>query len=267
MGTVFYYTLRESLARRMGVVFLGLCVVIPTFYIWNLQLETGSDGKIMAGLGRTTAPLEIFIRMNWNAQFVMANQTWCLLALFLAAPLLSSYLEKGWADLLLTKKVPRWQLLIERLAATTFIFVLMLFLIHGIPAIYLWARAGVDPARFFAAFGILAFSFLTIAVMMALVAVPQPNVALLVMVGFLQIAFSRLLADREQIIKLFDLPWLKPPLDLLYTILPRTKEVADIALDVLNRQTPASWAPLWWSIALTIAYTVLACYTLHRKAI
>jgi len=90
---------------------------------------------------------------------------------------------------------------------------------------------------------------------------------MLVIAGFAQINFSRLLADREAIIRISGMHWLKMPMDFLHAVLPRTKEVGDIASDVLNHQTVGSWEPFWWSATLIATYTVLAIYALHRKSI
>lgn len=267
MITVFLYTLRESLARRMGLALLALCVLVPILYVTTVSFEPSPAGQ-MISMGRMKVPAEAWVRFEWNGHLRMAQNLWTMLALFVAAPLLSSYLEKGWADLLLTKAVPRWRFLIARMAGTVFIFALIIYGMYGTIALYFSQRTGISAAGFLKALGLAVASFLCIVSLMALVGVFQPNAALLVIVGFLQITVSQLLlSNRKAIAETFDVAWLKPALDALHAVLPRTQEMSDIAADVFTRQPVESWAPLWWSLGLAVAYIGLACYAVHRKAI
>jgi hypothetical protein len=242
---------------------------MPAFYVHSLEVEREADGRVMVVAGRGKVPADMYVRVNWNAQLAgLAQNLWTYLAIFIAAPLLSSYLEKGWADLLLTKAVPRWQVLLGRMAGSAFVFAVVLFFMHVITALYFGWRTGISPVPFLKAIGIVWFAFVCLVSLMALVGVSQPSVALLVMVGFLQIFLSRgLLAGRKEMVEFFKVKWLEPVLDFMHAVLPRTKELGDIAADLLNRQPVESWSPLWWSAGLVMIYTMLACYLLHRKAI
>lgn len=265
MFTVFLHTLRESLGRRMGLVMAATAVLIPGFMIYSMQFDSGPAGVVIS-VGREKVPAELFTKLNWNIQLSFAQNLWTFIGIFAAAPLLSSFLEKGWADLLLTKGVARWQFLVARMAACVFLFAAMLFMIAAVPALYVSMRTGISARPMLLALGMTIFSFLCLVTLMALVSVAQPNVTLLVIVGFVHITLATALVNRKEIVKFFNRPWLEPPLDLMYTILPRTKELGNIAGDLLNRQAPASWAPFWWSVALAVSFSVLACYVLNRKA-
>jgi hypothetical protein len=266
MLTVFLYTLRESLVRRMGIVLLALCVVVPVLYMSTVTFEDTGSGMLIV-MGRMRIPVESWVRFEWNGHLRMVRSLWLMLALFLAAPLLSSYLEKGWADLLLTKAVPRWQFLLGRLLGTIFIFATVVYVMYGSTALFFSSRTGISAASFLKALGFSVLIFFCIVTMMALVGIAQPNPALLVIVGFLQITFSEFLANRKEIAEAFNFKWLKPTLDALHAVLPRTKELGDLSADVFARQPVESWAPLWWSVGLTTLYLALACWALHRKNI
>ena len=157
--------------------------------------------------------------------------------------------------------------MLARIAGCFTLFLLMLFMMCAVPALYLWARTGISAEGFLLALLLVAFNFLCLLALMAMVSVPTPNVALLVMVGFLQIAFSNVLINRKEILEFFNRPWLEPVFNFVHGVLPRTKEVSNMAAELMNNQTVASWSPLYWSAALAVAYLVVACYSLHRKAI
>lgn len=267
MLTVFIYTLRESLARRMGLVMLALSVIIPAFYIYSLSIQPGPDGQFLVGIGRQLTPAQMYVRLSWNIQLTLAQNLWTFVAIFTAASLLSSYLQKGWADLLLTKGVARWEFLVARMAGCLALFLLLIFSVVAVPALYFSSRTGISARPFLLALAVLACNFLFLLSFMALASVFQPNVALLVIIGFMQFHFSTVLAERKQLVQFFQKPWLEPPLNFLYTILPRTREVNGIGTDLLNNQPVDSWGPFWWSAALAVLFLGLACYSLHRKAI
>ena len=267
MLTAFLYTLRESLARRMGLVMIVVSFLIPAFYMYSLKVDQTSDGTYMVSMGTQKVPAAMFVKFSWFAQMNFAQTLWIFIAIFVAGALLSSYLEKGWADLLLTKGVPRWQFLLARVLGCVTLFALMMFVMIGVPGLYVGSRTGISAAPLMAAAGLLVLNFFGLVALMTLISIPVPTAALLIMVGFLQIFFSNLLVNRKELVEFLGKPWLGPPLDFLYTILPRTKEVNNLVADVLNKQEVASWAPLWWSLGLALLYLAIAAYALHRKPI
>jgi len=264
MGTVFYYTLRESLSRRMGLVMIAISMILPVALLYSLSFEKAADGSYLVG-ARHKAPAEAAFKMIAAAQVGMAQSLWILVAIFVSGALLSSYLEKGWADMLLTKGVARWKFLLGRMAGCIALYGFMLFMINGVPALYFWARTGVSPKDLLLSTALLLFNFACLLSLMALVCMVLPNASLLILIGFLQMGFSNLLVNRKEIVEFLGKPWLGPPLDFAYTILPRTKEVNNFALGILAQQPIASWGPFWWSAGLAVAFTAIACFSLHRK--
>ncbi len=266
MGTVFFYTLRESLSRRMGLVMVVLSGIVPSLLLYWLSLEKTPEGGFLVVVASQKMSVERFAGVMWSALLNFAQNLGTFIALFVTAALLVSYLERGWADMLLTKGVSRWRFLLARMAACLALFATMAFMVGAVPGLYLWARTGVSIRNFLLALGLVALNFLFLLSLLVLVSMAQPNVPVLVLTGFLQITFSAVLASRKGIVEFFNRPWLGPPLDFLYTILPRTREVNDLANDVLRAHATANWSPLWWSIGLAVVYTALACYALHRKS-
>lgn len=264
MGTVFFYTLRESLSRRMGLVMLVISVLVPLGLLYSLSIEKTAAGTYLVGTVHKV-PAETSFKMVSNALVGMAQSLWILVAIFVAGPLLCSYLEKGWADMLLTKGVARWKFLVGRVLGCVFLYGLMLLLVNGLPALYFWVRTGVPVQSFLLSTGLLLFNFLCLVSLMVLVSVALPNPALLILTAFLQMGFSSVLVSRKEIVEFLGKPWLGPPLEFAYTILPRTKEVNNLSLNILAGQAVTSWSPFWWSAALAVVFTAIACVTLHRK--
>lgn len=267
MGTVFLYTLRESLSRRMGIVMLFLSVIIPAYYIYSLILERAPDGTWLVYAGQQRVTADVFTRFNWNTQLGFAQGLWTYVGIFVAASLLSSYLEKGWADMLFTKGVSRWKFLLGRIAGSLALFVFMIFMVTALPALYISFRTGISAKLLLLALGTLIFSFFCTLTLMAMVSVATPNVAMLVIVAFMQLTFSTVLVNRAEVVEFFNRKWLLPVLDFIHAALPRSKEVANIGVDLLNRQPVESWSAFYWSAGLAVAYLLIAAYSLHRKPI
>ncbi len=137
MLTIFTHALLESLHRRMAVILLllGLAIVISTLSL--ISFETAEDGTLMATPLRGTARPAISVANSViSALLGFAQNLWMFLALFAAAPLLTTYMDKGWAEMIISKGVPRWQIVVGRYLGGVALIAIALFLLVGVPGLY-----------------------------------------------------------------------------------------------------------------------------------
>lgn len=268
MGTIFYYTLREVLYRRMGVVLLVISVLTPSIFIyfWIVSFERLPNGQMIIHGGRMDIPVATFVQGSLSGMLEFSNIFWMFIGIFAAAPLMTSFLEKGWVDLLLSKGVSRWQILLGRYISGVAVFALAMLLMNGSVALYAWARTGISPWRFLAALGITTFSFAVVLALMTLVGVSQPNTALLVMAGFVEVMFSRFLATREMLYAVITRQWIKDSLDWSYRLLPKHAGLQKLAVDCFMNRSIESWYAAWSSGVFLVVMLALACWLLHRKS-
>lgn len=268
MGTILYYTLREVLYRRMGVVFLVISILMPSLFIyfWIVSFERLPNGQMVIHGGRMDIPVATFVEGSLSGMLEFSNIFWIFIAIFAAAPLMTSFLEKGWVDLLLSKGMARWKILLGRYISGLAMFMLAMLLMNGSVALYAWARTGISPWRFFAALGITSFSFAVVLALMTLTGVSQPNAALLVMVGFVEVMFSRFLATREVLYPVITRPWIKDFLDWSYRLMPKHSGLQKLAVDCFMHRSIESWYAAWSSGVFLVVMLALACWLLHRKS-
>jgi hypothetical protein len=234
-------------------------------YGWTRSLERLPDGGFVVHAGPVPMPVHDFLRDDLRMQLDFANTFWVALALFAMAPALTTYRERGWAEVLFSKGVRRWEVLLGRYLAGLFAFALALFFISGVPALYVWWTTGITQYRFFTGLGLTLLSFASLLALMALVGVLQPNAALLVMVGFVQFTFGRVLATREELYVLIRWDWLKVLLDWLYVVLPKNVDLQRMAGSYLAKANFESWWPVWTTAAFTAVALAAAGVLLQRR--
>ena len=267
MGTVFLHTLWESLHRRMGLVLLAISVLVPTGLLYLIRFQARDDGTVMAYLfsNRVGTAAE-FVPSALSGLLQMTVGLWLFMGIFAIAPLLTTYLEKGWADLLLSKGVARWQVLLGRYGGGLALFATTLLILDGAPAIYFWARTGIAPGRFFLGVAMLGLSFASVLALMALTAMVQASPSILIIVGFMQVIVSSLLAQRESLYALMSAQWVQWLMDWVYRILPKNHELLGLAVNYLRTGTIESWWAVWSSALFVAGALGLSAWLLHRKS-
>lgn len=267
MITVIWYTIRETIHRRMGVVVLILSLLSPVFFLWRANFRTAPDGQVFGSLGRLELPAAPFVRGVLEALLELGGTTWMWVGIFMAAPLLTSYLEKGWAEMQFAKGLPRWQFFISRYAGTVILFGASLFCVAGLPALYFHFRTGVPVKNFLLGLFFLILVFAALAALMSLVGVQQALPAVPTLTGFLTMLVAAVLAQRENTIyRIIESQWPKTILDWVYRMLPKTSELSRAASGYWRTGAVESWWPVW-STALFLAGCLgLAIWRLNRKS-
>jgi len=266
MLTVLWYTLRESIHRRMGLVLLVFSVLLPSMLFAIARFETQPDGRIFVRMGRFLhRDIHAYVNEALGNLLNFTAGPWLFLGMFAAAPLLASYLEKGSSDMLLSKGVSRWQFFLGRFLGVLALFVLAIVVMDGGSALYLWARTGVAPERFPVALLLPLLSFAAYLAMMALVSLSQANAGLLIMVAFLQATFSAILFNRNQLFTFITWGWVRTSLDWLYRILPKNSELDRMATSYFRLGT-YEWWPVWSTGVFILVVLGASFWFLHRKS-
>jgi ABC-type transport system involved in multi-copper enzyme maturation permease subunit len=268
MLTVFWHTLRESVHRRMGLVLIVFAVLLPAAQLAFIRFETQADGSMIAYAGRFVhRDVPKFVQSNLQGLLQMTASLWVFLGIFAGASLLSSYLERGATDLLLSKGVPRWQFFLGRWLGALGLFVLVIAVMNGGTAMYYWARTGVEPWRFLASLLLPTLSMAAALALMALGSLAQPNTGLLIVVAFLQMSFSQLLFSRQQgLYTVITAQWARTLIDWAYRILPKNFELVRDANRFLGTGVLDSWWSVWSTGVFIIVVLGASLWFLHRKS-
>lgn len=268
MITVLWHTLRESYNRRMGLVLLIISVLVAGLYLWFPRIVTQPDGSIVAYMGeRLQGKASAYADSMFMNLLRLSGTLWVMVGAFAAAPLLTSHMEKGWVDLLLSKGVARWQMFLARWLGALVLFIASMALMTGIPTLYFWVRAGVTPGRFFPAVSMIVLSFAALLALMALISMAHASQAVPITFAILYTAMAPMLAFREHV--LYDIikaKWAHWLIDWIYRILPKTHELGQMASVYLQTGAIKEWWPVWSSGLFILGALALSCWLMHRKS-
>ena len=198
MIAAYLNSLLEAVNRRMALVLAGVALLVAGVFLWIVQMKPLPDGTSVILLGNNfLGPAILAVPAVFRAEIQQTGALWLLLAIFAAAPLLSSSVEKGWLELTFSKGTSRWQIFLGRfLGGLTLYF--LTFLLATFPvALRLWWKTGVGPLPLAVALLIQTFSFAALLAVVALATLPQKGMALPIMAAVAVWFISPILAWRQ----------------------------------------------------------------------
>jgi hypothetical protein len=206
------------------------------------------------------------------AQFILPGisklleQVFALLAFFGMSDLMTPVMQRGTAEIYLSKPVPRWLILLARvlghwlaLAAALAVTTAAVWGVAGV-------RTGVWDARFF--LGALP-TLLVVAIFLCIVALfnvltGSTSVSGLISLGLLLTA--SMLRFRDALAHLWDSPAWRMLLRWLYVILPKPDEIADAIPVLIGRSAgPMPWFAIWTSALFACGAVALAVWRFERR--
>jgi ABC-type transport system involved in multi-copper enzyme maturation permease subunit len=265
-------TLRELIARVTLIILASISTLILVGVLLAFSSSESSDGVSLLVFGQQTTPpvpLEDLGKLVANFQVIFAGGLFfgiSLFGVFATAGLIPDVLERGTADLYLSKPLPRWQLLAGKsLGAVAAVFLNTLYFIGGI-----WLVFGLRVGYWSTAFLLSTFSitlvFACLYSLVALSGVLTRNMAVGIIVAFLYLALiGSILEHREQGLYLLSSNGIyRGVLDGLYYVFPQLSAMQDnIAKQIAGGN--AEWRPFAQSVVSGGAIYGLAAWFLRRK--
>jgi ABC-type transport system involved in multi-copper enzyme maturation permease subunit len=250
-------------------VLIVFAMLVPIILIGLIRIEHTPGGKLEVAIkGMHSLPPETFAQSTFMGLLAAASGFWVFLGVFAAAPLLMSFLEKGRADLVISKGTPRWQIFLGHYIGVLALFAGTVFLMAVVPALYLWVRTGVSIRQFLVALCISVFTFSTVLALMSVAAMGASHPALPIILAFVYTMLGPLLVERKAAFyqDIITWKWAQWLLDWLYRILPKTSELAMASRKYLNAGVLDSWWPIWSSALFVVGALALSCWLMHRKS-
>ncbi len=263
-----WYTVREALARKVFLFFLGLSAfaIIITAIIVNVM----SDSSIISGFTQNDNKL-IMEEIATSIQIMVVTPlaTLCiLLAIFSSASFVPNMLEKGNIDLLLSKPISRTQLLLGKyFGGLLVVLVNLAFLIIGVWLV-IAMRFGVFNVDFLSIILSITFTFAALYSIMVLFGViTQGSVLGMMIAYFIFLVLSPVLnAGRSQFGQLITSDFLKAVIDFFYYIIPKTTELmGEITMGLALGKGIEDWQPVLTSLAFLIVITGYAVFIFNKK--
>lgn len=263
-----WYTLREALARKIFLFFIGLSAfaIIISAVVVNVLSDASLQNSI------TVQNQELLLdQIATSIQLMIITPliTLCiLLAIFSSASFVPNMLEKGNIDLLLSKPISRLQLLLGKyFGGILVVFINVAFLVVGI-----WLVISLR-------FSILNLAFLTIilsvtftfAVLYSLIVlfgvITQSSVLGMMSAYFIFLILSPLLyVGRTQFGDIVTNSFLKSVIDFSYYIIPKTSElIGGLTVNLAVGQGIVDWQPVLSSLAFMVAAMGYAIFIFGKK--
>lgn len=263
-----WYTVREALARKVFLFFLGLSAF--TIIITAVVVNILSDASLINGIAARDNNL-ILEEIASSIQLIVITPlaSLCiLLAIFSSASFVPNMLEKGNIDLLLSKPISRTQLLLGKFSGGLLVvFINLAFLIVGVWLV-IALRFGTFNFAFLSIILSVTFTFAVLYSLMVLSGViTQGSIFGMMAAYFIYLILSPALnAGVNQFGELITNSFLKTVIESFYYVIPKTWELmGDITLNLAMGKGISNWQPVLTSLAFLAAALGCAVFLFNKK--
>ena len=263
-----WYTIREALARKVFLFFLGLSAL--AIIISGIVVNVISDASLMSGFDFKQGGIVVKeVSTSIKLVIITPLTSLCiLLAVFSTASFVPIMLEKGNIDLLLSKPISRTQLLIGKyFGGLLVVFINIAFLVIGV-----WVVVSLRFMYFdFAFLSIILSVTFTFAVLYSLIVlfgvITQGSILGMMLAYFIFLILSPVLymgiTHFNTVIKS---DFLNSLIETLYYITPKTHELmGETTINLAIGKGIADWQPILTSLAFMLLALGYSIYLFNKK--
>jgi ABC-type transport system involved in multi-copper enzyme maturation permease subunit len=259
-------TFREAMARKIFWGLFALSALMVLFFLFILKIDLVEGATATLSLFGNTSKEQDVKKLVKGVYAGIATflYTWGMfLAVFASSGLVPSVLEPGRIELLLSKPVRRWHLLLGRYVGNLLlIFANTAFLVLGVWLIMGW-KTGIWGGAFLVTIASTVFIFSVLLAVVVLIGVIWESAALATMVTVALMIMSPILAQERNMRKLLSSEWSRQIWKGLYYVLPKVYDTGKMTLDHVFANPFQGWWPVWTSalfggVALAVALVIFA---------
>jgi ABC-type transport system involved in multi-copper enzyme maturation permease subunit len=261
-------TFREAFARKIFWGFLGCSTALILFFVFILKIDVvqGAMATVsLFGNTRQGGDVQRLVRQTHGAIAAFLYTAGMFLAVFASAGLIPSVFEPGRIELLLSKPVARYHILLGRyignvlvIAANIFYLVLAVWLVFG------W-KTGVWTVGFLWSSVLTVFVFCVLLTVVMLVAVLSESAVVATMVTFGIMLISPILAQQRILERLLTSEWSRNLVRVLYYALPKVFDLGRISRGLVLGDPVGDWMPFWSSALFGLAMLSTGLYAFARR--
>lgn len=257
------HTMHESFHRRPGLVLLAATLIWLLAFLLLVRFREGQ--VYFWGRPFHRHPQE-FATGFTLVLLTVVREIWTFLALFASAGFVSAYFEKGWVELVFSKPLQRFSVILGSYLAGLALWALSAGTLMVFYAIYFRLQAGRPAAPLLKSLAVVTVAFAVMLAFLILMNVVRPGVALAVLSVYLLLLLSGVLMSRQELAKLLENTAAGKALDLLYYVLPKVPEMTLVATRLAQNRAVESWMPVWSSALFGLGSLLLAGWILERKS-
>ena len=261
-------TFREASARKIIWGFFGCSTALILFFLLIVKIDVVQGAVATMSLFGNTGRTQDVSDMVRKAHGGIAGVLYIFgmfLAILASAGLIPTIFEPGRIELLLSKPVERYHILLGRylgtillIGANIFYPVLALWIIFGV-------KTGVWTAGFLYSSLLTVFIFSVYLSIVLLIGVLWESAVIATMVCFGLAIISLILAGRTQIERLLSSEWSRDVVRGLYYLLPKFADVGTIMMNIVQGKTIDSWMPVWSTALFGLVCLCAGLYQFQKK--
>ncbi len=260
MLTIILNTFREAIAKKIFVGYYIIYTIILLVVLFAVNLDT------VEGVMSLTDVKESVISL----QVIMTSVSYLLILIFCiisSASFIPSMVDKGTIDLLLSKPLSRFKILMSKyLGAVIFIGISLLYFI-GVIWLILSLKSGFWNFNFLFTILSLTFAFAVMYSIVVLIGLTTQSTVIAILINlFMLFVLCPILAARETIIFTFvtnDI--VRFLFNFFYYIFPKPGEINDITIRLITGESVPSWQPVITSFLFCAAVMSFSVYYFSKK--
>jgi len=261
-------TFREAFARKIFWGFFGCSTALILFFIFIMRIDVvqGAIATVsLFGNAAHSVDVQRMVRQAHGAIAAFLFTAGMFLAVFASAGLIPSVFEPGRIELLLSKPVERYHILLGRytgnvlvIAANIFYLVFAVWLIFGI-------KTGVWTAGFLWSSVLTVYMFAVLLTVVVLVGVLWESAAVTTMVTFAIMIVSPILAQQPTLERLLTSETSRNIVRGAYYALPKVFDLGRMTRSLVLGNAIDDWMPVWSSGLFGVAVLGAGIYVFARK--
>jgi ABC-2 type transport system permease protein len=268
-GALIQDTFREALARKIFWGLFGLSIVMILFFLFLLKIDIVEGGvatvSLFGGTSNRTLDVDRVVRGVYGGIATFLYTWGMFLSVFASAGLISSVLEPGRIELLVSKPVSRTHILLGRYAGNVLVVSCnVIFLVLGIWTI-LGLKTGIWSPMFLISVATTIFIFAVLLAVVVLIGVLFESAALATMVTVALMIMSPILAQTSLMMRLLSSEWSREIWRTLYYSLPKVYDLGKITLDAIQSRTFSGFMPIWTSAVFGVLVLSAALAVFARR--
>ncbi len=245
-------TFREALARKIFWAFFFSSTAILLFFMFIMHVDV-VNGMVAsmtifkpARIPNTLSAVDV-VR---SAQSGLSGFLYSIgmgLAIFASAGLISAVFEPGRVELLLSKPVRRWEILMGRYVGNLLIVGFNLFYLTAGFWIIFGVKVGVWRPQLLLASVVTLFMFSVVLTFILLTAVLWESAAVSIITTFALVVICLILGARPTLERLLTSETSRNVVSALYYVFPKVPETGNILMKINLGTHIDSWMPIWSS--------------------
>jgi ABC-2 type transport system permease protein len=260
MLTIILNTFREALAKKIFIGYYIIYTIIIIVFLFAVNLDTVEGVISLTDVQQSVVSL----------QAIMTSVSYLLVLIFCiisSASFIPSMVDKGTIDLLLSKPLSRFNILLSKyIGAVVFVGISLVYFIGAIWLI-LSVKSGFWNFNFLYTILSLTFAFAVMYSIVVLIGLTTQSSIIAILVNlFLLFVLCPVLAARETVIFSFvHNEVVRFVFNFFYYIFPKPGEINDITIKLIASEPVTSWQPVITSFLFCAAVMSFSVYYFSKK--